>query len=78
MSRNNDQELAQQRKRYVIRGTVFFAVVEMVVFIPLIWSTGFHSTRDVVGLALLVLLATSCGLMFSLVTWKFLRGWFGG
>jgi hypothetical protein len=78
MTAIDDQVLLRRRRQYVIRGTLLFALVEIFVFIPMIWPDGFHSTRDLIALGMLVLLALSCGLMFALVTWKFLRGWFGG
>jgi len=74
----NDQEVAAQRRRYVVHGTVFISIVEIAVFVPMIWSSGLHSGRDVRGLIFLVLWATLCAYVFSLVTWEFLKGWFGG
>jgi hypothetical protein len=74
----DDSKLRLQRRRYVLRGTLLFATVGLVIFGPMIWPSGLHSFRDVIGLLLLALLSLGAGLFFSVMTWISLKGWFGG
>jgi len=40
------------------------------------WPNGIHTARDFLGFLLLVLITVTAGLVFSVVTWSAIKGWF--
>ena len=64
------------RRKYVLTATLLFSLVQTVVFTFMIWPEGMHTGRDVAWFFLLLLIAVGCGLVFSLLTWNALKGWF--
>jgi hypothetical protein len=47
-----------------------FSLTTIALFSFMIWSEGFRTARDLFGFLLVVIISTSSGLAFSLVTWR--------
>jgi len=64
------------KRKYIVGATVAFSLAMTILFTSMIWPDGMHSGRDFGGFALLLLLDLAGGLVFSLLTWNALKGWF--
>ncbi len=62
-----------KRTRYILGGTLVFAVGEFLIFLPFFWPIPF-TLRAAVSLVLVMLIAIVCGLFVSWMTWKALVG----
>jgi hypothetical protein len=69
---------ANAERRYIVSGTLVFAVAEVLVFLPMVWPDGLHTRRDVVVVLLVVLVTIAGGLLFNVLRCRALQKWLGG
>jgi hypothetical protein len=74
--RPKPNEATSAKQRYIVGATLVFSVSEVIITLPMIWPSGLHTARDLVGFLFLLLIAGGGGVLFSAVTWKVISKWF--
>jgi hypothetical protein len=64
------------KRKYFLSSTLVFSLALLITFTFMTWPNGIHTAGDVRMFLLLVLLTISAGLVFSVVTWGAIKGWF--
>jgi hypothetical protein len=64
------------KRKYIVSATAAFSLAMAIPFTFMMWPNGMHDARDLAWFVVLLLLAIASGLLFSLVTWRALKGWF--
>jgi hypothetical protein len=64
------------KRKYIVSATAVFSLAMAITFVPMIWPNGMHGARDLAWFVVVLLLAVASGLLFSLLTWRALKGWF--
>lgn len=67
-------KLSTARRKYLVGATLVFSLGELVVLSFMVWPSGFHTGRDLVGFLVLAVIAVAGGWLFSALSWNAIKG----